>query len=167
VRLRADAAAYFPLERVFGAPDWVLAVTAGGGFLNPVGDDERIIDRFFLGGDNLRGFALAGAGPRDTATNDPLGGRLIWTQTTELRFPLPLPSEIGLLGRAFVDVGSLSQTPVRGAGVEDDAAPRVGAGVGVSWRTPVGLINIDLAQAVVKQRYDETQVLRFGFGTRF
>jgi outer membrane protein insertion porin family len=167
VRLRADAAVYFPLERVFGSPDWVLAVTAGGGYLRPVGDDERIIDRFFLGGDNLRGFALAGAGPRDTATNDPLGGRVIWTQTTELRFPLPLPSEIGLLGRAFIDVGSLSDTPVRGPGVVDDASPRVGAGIGVSWRTPVGLINIDLAQAVVKQTYDETQVLRFGFGTRF
>jgi outer membrane protein insertion porin family len=51
--------------------------------------------------------------------------------------------------------------------VVDDAAPRVGAGVGVSWRTPLGLINIDIAQAVVKQSYDETQLVRFGFGTRF
>jgi outer membrane protein insertion porin family len=51
--------------------------------------------------------------------------------------------------------------------VRDDATPRVGAGVGISWRSPFGLINIDLAQAVAKQRYDETQVFRFGFGTRF
>ena len=49
----------------------------------------------------------------------------------------------------------------------DYAAPRVGAGVGVSWKTPFGLINIDLAQAVVKQKYDQTQFFRFGFGTRF
>ena len=40
-------------------------------------------------------------------------------------------------------------------------------GVGLSWRTPVGLINIDVAQAVVKKDYDETQIVRFGFGTRF
>ncbi|HEV7267322.1 MAG TPA: outer membrane protein assembly factor BamA [Falsiroseomonas sp.] len=170
LRLRADVAGYVPLERIFGDRDYVLVLQAGVGWLNPWGGrDERIIDRFFLGGDNLRGFALAGAGPRDTAsaTNDPLGGRTIWTQTTEFRFPLPLPQEIGLLGRAFVDIGSLSDTPLTGPGVQDDASPRVGAGVGISWRTPVGLINIDIAQALVKQSYDETQVLRFGFGTRF
>jgi outer membrane protein insertion porin family len=168
LRVRADVAGYIPLERVFGDRDYVLVLQAGAGWLNPWGGrEERIIDRFFLGGDNLRGFALAGAGPRDVTTNDPLGGRLLWTQTTEFRFPLPLPSEIGLLGRAFVDIGSLSDTPLTGTGVVDDASPRVGAGVGVSWRTPIGLINIDIAQAVVKQDYDQTQVVRFGFGTRF
>jgi outer membrane protein insertion porin family len=51
--------------------------------------------------------------------------------------------------------------------LRDDATPRVGIGVGVSWRSPIGLINIDLAQAVVKKSYDETQVFRLGFGTRF
>ena len=66
-----------------------------------------------------------------------------------------------------MDVGSLSDTPITGTGVADDSSPRVGAGVGVSWRTPVGLINIDIAQAVVKKPYDETQLVRFGFGTRF
>ena len=168
VRLRADVAGYVPFERLLGDPDYVLVLQAGVGLLEPWGDrDERIIDRFFLGGDNLRGFALAGAGPRDVTTGDPLGGRLIWTQTTEFRFPLPVPSEIGLLGRAFVDVGSLSNTPLTGVGVVDDSSPRVGAGVGVSWRTPVGLINIDIAQAVVKKSYDDTQLIRFGFGTRF
>ena len=168
VRLRADVAGYIPFERLLGDPDYVLVLQAGVGLLEPWGDrDERIIDRFFLGGDNLRGFALAGAGPRDVSTGDPLGGRFIWTQTTEFRFPLPVPSEIGLLGRAFVDVGSLSNTPLTGPGVVDDSSTRVGAGVGVSWRTPVGLINIDIAQAVVKKSYDDTQLIRFGFGTRF
>jgi outer membrane protein insertion porin family len=170
IRLRIDGAYYIPFERLLGDPDYVLVFQAGAGWMEPWGSNtERIIDRFFLGGDNLRGFALAGAGPRDLSSpaQDPLGGRVIWTQSTEFRFPLPLPSEIGLLGRAFVDIGSLSNTPVTGPGVVDDAAPRVGAGVGVSWRTPVGLINIDVAQALVKESYDQTQVIRFGFGTRF
>jgi outer membrane protein insertion porin family len=166
--MRGDVAGYIPLERIFGDPDYVLALQGGVGWLVPWGNDpERIVDRFFLGGDNLRGFALAGAGPRDLQGDDPLGGRVIWTQTTELRFPLPLPTELGLLGRAFVDVGSLSDTPYSGPTIVDDAAPRVGVGVGISWRTPVGLINVDIAQAVVKQSYDQTQLIRFGFGTRF
>ena len=169
VRARLDGNYFIPFERWLGDPDYVLSLSASGGIMRSFNDKpERIVDRFFLGGENLRGFAIAGAGPRDlsTATRDSLGGRVIWTQSTEMRFPLPLPSEIGLLGRAFVDVGSLSDVDAD-VGVRDSASPRVGVGVGISWRSPFGLINIDLAQAVVKKSYDETQVFRFGFGTRF
>ncbi len=166
-RTRLDGTYFIPLESYLGDPDFVLSIAGSVGYLEPLfGKQDRIIDRFFLGGENLRGFRIAGAGPRDIDTRDSLGGRLLWTQSTELRYPLPLPAELGLVGRAFVDVGSLSQT-VSGAEVRDDASPRVGAGVGVSWRSPFGLINIDLAQALVKKPYDETQVFRFGFGTRF
>lgn len=168
LRTRFDGALFLPLERLLGDPDFVLSISGSFGVLNNFDSArrDRIVDRFFLGGENLRGFAVAGAGPRDLTSRDALGGRLMWTQSTELRFPLPLPTEIGLIGRAFVDVGSLSRT-VTGAGIGDDASPRVGAGVGVSWRSPFGLINIDVAQAIAKQSYDETQVVRFGFGTRF
>ena len=178
VRMRADAQYYVPFERLLGDPDYVLVFAAGGGYLAPYGgNDPRIVDRFFLGGENLRGFTLGGAGPRDVSTNDSLGGEAMWTTSVEFRFPLPLPSELGFIGRAFVDVGALSGLPsnVNNAGcaptfpncVRDDADPRVGMGVGISWRSPIGLINIDLAQAVVKKSYDETQVFRLGFGTRF
>jgi outer membrane protein insertion porin family len=178
VRLRADAQYYIPFERLLGDPEYVLVFAAGAGHLAPYGDrDTRIVDRFFLGGENLRGFALGGAGPRDISTRDSLGGQTMWTGSAEFRFPLPVPTELGLIGRAFVDVGSLSGLPssINNAGcpvtvpncVRDEADPRVGVGVGISWRSPIGLINIDLAQAVVKKTYDETQVFRLGFGTRF
>ncbi len=169
IRTRVDGAYFFPLESYFGDPDWVLSVSGSVGYLETLGRRDRIVDRFFLGGENLRGFRIAGAGPRDLDTRDSLGGRLLWTQSTELRYPLPLPAELGLIGRAFVDVGSLSQSAQSRveARVADEATPRVGVGVGISWRSPFGLINIDLAQAVAKQPYDETQVFRFGFGTRF
>jgi len=168
-RGRVDGALFLPFERLFGNADYVLTVSGSVGMLEPfssTSNQDRIVDRFFLGGDNLRGFRLAGVGPRDLATRDALGGRRMWTQSTEMRFPLPVPSEIGLLGRAFVDVGALFDT-IPGTGIGDTSSPRVGAGVGVSWRSPFGLINIDFARALVKQSYDETQVFRFGFGTRF
>ena len=175
-RSRADGQYYIPFERVFGDPDFVLVLSAGGGILTPLGnEDDRIVDRFFLGGENLRGFALGGAGPRDTSTGDSLGGRVLWTSSAEMRFPLPLPNELGLLGRTFVDVGSLSGIPNRyfdqtrypGAKPVDEADPRVSAGVGFSWRSPVGLINIDFGKAIIKKEYDKTQLFRLGFGTRF
>ncbi len=180
VRAKLDGTYYIPLERFTGDADWGIALSAGGGYLAPLGRPEQIIDRFFLGGDNLRGFQVGGAGPHAIGTpafggttNDSIGGRLIYTQSTELRFPLPISADLGLSGRAFVDIGSLSEVTRLGAingvvpQVVADATPRVGAGVGVSWKTPFGLINIDIAQAVVKRPYDQTQVFRFGFGTRF
>ncbi len=113
-----------------------------------------------------------------TARSNSVGGRFIYTQSTELRFPLPVPQDLGVSGRAFVDVGSLSQGTFELANcsgapggvcpkVFDTAAPRLGAGFGISWRTPFGLINIDITPFVVKQKYDQTQIFRFGFGTRF
>ena len=175
-RTRGDAQYYIPFERWFGNPDFVLVLAAGGGVLTPIGDeDDRIVDRFFLGGENLRGFRLGGAGPQDTSTGDSLGGQVLWTTSAEMRFPLPVPNELGLLGRAFVDVGSLSgipdsyfdQTKYPGAKPVDEADPRVSVGVGFSWRSPIGLINIDFGKAVVKKDYDKTEVFRLGFGTRF
>jgi len=197
-RANLNAAYYIPLERLMGNPDWGIKVAASSGFMELLpGGREEIIDRFFLGGDNLRGFQTGGAGPHDTVTGDPLGGRFLWTQTTELRFPLPVPPDLGLNGRAFVDVGALSEANFRSstpctynltgpatlAGVtvasgstasvttacqiSASAAPRLGAGVGISWRTAFGLINIDLAPFTIKQPGDQTQVFRFGFGTRF
>ncbi len=174
VRTTLSGAYYIPLESIFGDPEWGIKVAGTAGQLTFLGGRELIIDRFFLGGDNLRGFETGGAGPHDSATGDPLGGRFIWTQTTELRFPLPVSADLGLSGRAFVDVGGLTQASFRNAAkactsciIEQSGAPRVGAGVGISWKTAFGLINIDLAPFVIKQPRDQTQIFRFGFGTRF
>ncbi len=172
VRGRGDTSYFIPFERLLGDPAYVLALSGSVGYLQPWGGDrDRIVDRFFLGGENLRGFEIAGAGPRALGSpdRDALGGRFLWTQSTEFRFPLPVPQEIGITGRVFADVGALSKVPSGDPQdrVVDNGSPRVGAGVGVSWASPFGLINLDFAAPVVKKSYDETQVFRFGFGTRF
>jgi outer membrane protein insertion porin family len=166
-----------------GNSQWGLKFAGGLGQLFNLGRQEQIIDRFFLGGDNLRGFEAGGAGPHDIISGDPLGGRFIWTSTAEMRFPLPVSPDLGLSGRMFVDVGGLTQasfknitTCVEPSGssepgapckISDSTAPRLGAGVGISWRSSFGLINVDLAPFVIKQSGDQTQIFRFGFGTRF
>ena len=172
LRTKVDAQYLIPLEHVLGDPDYILAFLSSAGYLATLGSNERIIDRFFLGGDSLRGFQTAGVGPHALVGGDSLGGRLLWTESQELRFPLPVSADLGLSGRVFADVGALSEASTHtrtGAviGITNSSAPRIGAGVGVSWKTPFGLINIDLAPFVVKQKYDTTQVFRFGFGTRF
>ncbi|APH59273.1 Outer membrane protein assembly factor yaeT [Granulibacter bethesdensis] len=179
VRGKLDGSYYIPLDYFSGNHLWGIALTAGAGYLYSPGDNERIIDHFFMGGANLRGFMSGGAGPHDSVSRDSLGGRLLVTQSTELRFPLPISADLGLSGRAFVDIGSLTQAANKRTAaalasmggtpgeLNDDGIIRVGAGVGVSWQTPFGLINLDVAAPVSKGPYDQTQIFRFGFGTRF
>lgn len=176
-RSKVDSTYFIPLESITGDADWSIAISGGVGYLASLGGRQRIIDRFFLGGDNLRGFFDGGAGPHAIPINangfpDSIGGNFIWTQSTELRFPLPVSPDLGITGRTFVDIGGLTgasglRTYGVAQGFTDYGGPRMGVGVGVSWNSPFGLINVDLAQAVIKRPFDQTQFFRFGFGTRF
>ena len=72
----------------------------------------------------------------------------------------------------FVDVGALSGVPtvyVNGAAAPliDVPGPRVSIGVGVTWRSPFGLINLDLGVPLIRYQYDQLELFRVGFGTRF
>lgn len=179
LRLTPSVSYYIPLERVFGNPNWVLKFSATGGYLLDMrGYQDKIEDRFYLGGDNLRGFADGGVGPYSypiynskdelVSSGGQIGGRYTWTQSTELHFPLPVSPDLGVSGFAFVDVGALwGARAIDGAKLRDSDAPRVGAGVGISWNTPFGLINLSLAQPVVKKSGDQTQQFRISFGSRF
>jgi outer membrane protein insertion porin family len=173
VRLSPDASYYIPLERIFGDKAWVLKFGATAGDLIPVFNyQENIVDRFFLGGDSLRGFADGGVGPHDVTYGSSIGGRVMWTQTTELHYPLPVSPDLGISGFAFVDVGSLYGAKILEQNgvpqpIYDSTSPRVGAGIGVSWNTPFGLINLSLAEPILKQKDDQIQQFRVSFGTRF
>ncbi len=178
VRAKVDTAYYIPLAGLTGNRDWGIAINAGTGYLFTLGGRTSIVDRFFLGGDNLRGFLDGGVGPHAAPPPgaqyyaDSLGGQFIWTQSTELRFPLPLSPDLGLSGRTFVDMGSLTGVPrvyVNGvaAPLVDYAGPRVAVGVGVTWRSPFGLINLDVGVPIIKYQYDQLELFRVGFGTRF
>ena len=101
--LRTDvyAAKYFPL-----ADEWTLAFKGHAGYILGFGQDVRINQRYFLGGNDLRGFEQGGATGRDRASQDALGGDWVLTGTAELIFPLGLPQEMGVRGRLFTDVGA-------------------------------------------------------------
>ncbi|MCC7045723.1 MAG: outer membrane protein assembly factor BamA [Alphaproteobacteria bacterium] len=147
---------------------WILSLTGEAGVMAGLGERVRINDRFFLGGDNFKGFATGGVGPRDTLTKDALGGRRFYVGTAELTFPLGFPDELGVSGKAFTTVGSAWDASEDGeANVADPKTPRASIGVGAAWKSPFGPIRIDLAKAFVKQDFDQTQFFHFSFGTRF
>ncbi len=148
--------------------DKVIAVArVENGLIWGIGDDVRIIDRFFLGPDDIRGFDRAGLGPRDTLTGDGLGGNLYYKFTGEVTFPLGLPEEFGIRGAVFFDGGSLAFLDEKDPSIVDVGSLRMSAGVGVSWDSPFGPIRLDYAEAFLKEEFDRTEALHFSFGTRF
>lgn len=130
--------------------------------------DVKINERYFIGGDSLRGFAKSGIGPRDIATDDALGGNLYYRGTVELSFPVGFPEDMGIAGHAFSDFGSLWDLDgKKGPTIKDESSIRAGAGLGLSWKSPMGPVRVDVAVPYAKEKYDEEEHFRFSFGTRF
>ncbi len=130
-------------------------------------EDVQINERFFLGGNTLRGFERSGLGPRDSITDDALGGNFYYRGSVELGFPIGLPEELGVKGHVFTDFGSLYDIDETGPEILDESSIRASAGVGLSWRSPLGPLRVDFAVPYAKEDYDEEEAFRFSFGTRF
>jgi outer membrane protein insertion porin family len=171
----AKAGYYYPI-----ADGWVLNARIEAGDVIGLGERVNIESRFFLGGDNLRGFRVAGVGPRDETTHDPLGGDYYYAGSLETSIPLGLPQEYGIKMFGFTDFGALggieeSNKPITipgvvvppPGGIFQSFALRASAGIGVAWKSPFGLVRVNIAYPFLKQSLDKGQVLNFNFGSHF
>lgn len=150
------------------AKQWTGLLQGSAGTIAGIGKDVRINQRFFSGGNEIRGFANSGIGPRDTSTRDALGGNNYYAATAELRFPLGLPDDLGVTGAAFTDVANLwGLDQSGGTGFNTGDTIRASAGFGFAWASPFGPIRVDFAKPFLKDKLDETEIIRFNFGTRF
>ncbi|WP_417453388.1 outer membrane protein assembly factor BamA [Kiloniella sp.] len=147
--------------------DLILKSRAEVGNIIGLDEDTRIVDRFFLGGDKLRGFKSGGVGPRDQGSDDALGGKHFYNGSLELTFPLGLPEQFGVKGRVFSDFGATWNIDGNDSGVDDSSNPRVSFGTGLTWSSPFGPLAMDLGFAALKEDYDETEIFSFSFGTSF
>jgi len=136
-----------------------------GGWVNGYGgQDVRLSQRYFLGGNTMRGFESGGISARDKRTKDALGGNWMLWGGSELTFPLGL-DELGVRGRTFVDVGTTGKPDHIGDDVDYSSKPRVSVGFGFEWTSPMGKIDLDFGFPIVKEKFDEKEVFRLNFGT--
>lgn len=147
---------------------WVLSMLGEGGYIHGYGGQTvHINERFYIGGSTLRGFQDSGIGPRDSATKDALGGNIFYRGSAQVEFPSGLPEDLGVRFHVFSDFGSLWNVNDVGPTVVDDNILRISAGAGISWRSPLGPVQADLAWPLRKATLDQNEVFRFNFGTRF
>lgn len=178
-RVQAEGRAYYPITDQFT----FVGRAIGGHIEGWGGQDVRLLDLFYKGGETIRGFDRSGVGPRDAVTGDALGGKTFWAATAEVRFPLPLiPDELGISAAVFADAGSVfgagggaqrvnnqceTRNRLLGVCLQDTSSIRSSIGASILWNSPLGPLRLDYAYALTKEDFDKTQVIRFGASTRF
>lgn len=161
--------------------DLVIKAEIEGGALISFSDETRLTDRFSLGGDDFRGFARGGVGPRDRCTacsgpggtdnvNNSLGGNFFAIARVEASFPIGLPEQYGIYGGIFADAGSVwglyDRDGTQGL-VDDSARLRSSAGVSIFWDTAIGPLRFNYALPIQSVDGDEFERFRLTLDSRF
>lgn len=132
-----------------GRSDYIYAYEHTVGLMPHESDRVGLSERFFVGGSRtLRGFRVREVGDRDPG-NDRLavGGATRVTQRHELRYTF----NDFLKGRLFADAAILEQ------GIVELGRPRVGAGAGIIMDFGPLVVEVDLANPVIKESRDRAQ----------
>ncbi|MBU4376543.1 MAG: outer membrane protein assembly factor BamA [Candidatus Omnitrophica bacterium] len=114
-----------------------------------------IYERFYAGGaTTIRGYKERYVTPRDSATNEPLGGNARFLATLEATFPV---FEDLIKGALFADSGNVWK------GFSDlDAKLRYSIGAGVRIKTPLGPVKLDYGWPLT-ENYGDAKRGRFYF----
>jgi outer membrane protein insertion porin family len=156
----------------------IRAIFEGGALATFGGYVSRVNDRFFASG-KIRGFEGNGIGPRDTVSEDALGGNFYAVARFEADFPLGLPEEYGITGGMFLDVGAvwgLDGNPVSAANppavpnpvpIDTGFNPRAAIGVSVLWDAPIGPLRFNFSRALKKESYDRERNFDLTISTQF
>ena len=142
-----------------------------GGVVHRFNGDTRVLDRF-SGNGKIRGFEPNGIGPRDlgAVNEDALGGNYFAVARLEAEFPLGLPTEYGISGGLFADVGSvwgLDNTAGAGGAVDDSLNLRAVVGFSVFWESVLGPLRFNFSHALKKEDYDREQTFDLTVSTQF
>ncbi|MEI2418319.1 outer membrane protein assembly factor BamA [Orrella sp. JC864] len=159
--LTAQQQYYLPLGR-----QYTLAFNAMADYGKSYGSKGfPVIKNIYAGGmGTVRGFEGASLGPRDTLTRDYIGGakRLVGN----VQFYLPFPGaqqDRTLRWFTFVDAGQVYADNQN----MDLGELRYSAGVGLSWNSPLGPLQLSYARPLNDKPGDDTQSFQFQIGTGF
>lgn len=153
---------------------WQLRSSMNFGYIQPLdGDYVSRVYRYFLGGESLRGFDVAGVGSRNWwYSTYALGGLWKVNGSTQLNFPIFIPDEYQVKGFVFADYGILGKPPEKeytfaGHPNDIDQDWRTSVGFGIYWNTPMGPMNFSWGWPLKINEYDREQRFLLSFETQF
>ncbi len=150
---------------------WQLRTSLDVGYIQSLdGNYISRVYRYFLGGETLRGFDIAGVGSR--LGNYALGGMWKVNGSTQMNFPIFIPDEYQVKGFVFVDYGILGKPPTKNLDamasyVHIDTDWRTSAGFGIYWNTPMGPMNFSWGWPLKMNEYDRERKFLLSFETQF
>ncbi len=155
IKAGADSAWYFPIRST------AIMVRGRFGYAQGIfGKEVPLYERFYVGGIyTVRGLDFGEAGPKDPATNDPIGGTTQLIFNTEYIFPI-LPA-MKLKGVVFADAGNAYE------GFQNFGNLRYTSGTGVRWISPIGPIRIEWGYNLQKKPGESSSKFEFAFGSFF
>lgn len=160
----------------------MLDVSLGieGGMMESIGGRTiPLFDRFYIGGNSMRGFDLRGIGPKVVPLKAPvapptaIGGRAYYVGRLEVAFRLEgAMQQVGATPSVFVDAGSVFGAPkselIAGERlIGNSAKPRVAVGVALAFNAGPGKLRFNIAQPVVRQEGDRSKKFSISLGTAF
>lgn len=154
---------------------WQLRTSWDLGYLQSLDNDNYIprVYRYFLGGETLRGFDIAGVGSRNWYYRSySLGGLWKANGSTQLNFPIFIPDEYQVKGFVFADYGILGRPPKREYEYQGrpniiDQDWRTSVGFGIYWNTPMGPMNFSWGWPMKINEYDQERRFLLSFETQF
>ncbi|GAB3332082.1 outer membrane protein assembly factor BamA [Bordetella tumulicola] len=170
--LSAQQQYYFPLGR-----NYTFALNGMVDYGRSYGSkDFPVIKNVYAGGiGTVRGYDGSSLGPRDTLTGDYIGGSRRIVANAQLYLPFPgATKDRTLRWFLFADAGQVSagsgmpcSTGEPGDGVEDPCGWRYSAGIGLSWQSPLGPLQLSYARPLNSKSGDDLQSFQFQIGTGF
>ncbi|MBI5048319.1 MAG: outer membrane protein assembly factor BamA [Deltaproteobacteria bacterium] len=156
VKYIVDGIKYFPLF-------WDTTFTIRGvmGYVQGLdGKNIPVYERFYLGGINtIRGFKTRGIGPKDSVTNEVIGGD---TEIfTNLEYLFPLVKEQMVKGLIFFDAGNAFNGEINFGNL------RTSAGLGIRWFSPVGPLRLEWGYVLDRRAGEDSSQWEFTIGTMF
>lgn len=158
--LKAEHEVFLPIDEDFRGRATVLSLNTRVSLIPQGQDAAPVYERFYLGGNNFRGFSLRTISPRgirnDTSElgSDPVGGSFSFFWGVQINQPL---FDDILSGVAFIDTGTVNEEPSL-----DNYRVSVGVGLRVNIRalSPAPLA-FDFGVPVLRQDNDRERVFTF------
>ncbi len=162
----------YALMNGFNAQKWikfdndvVTSVGLYGKMINSMNDENvRVTDRLNLPRKRLKGFQQGAIGPVDAS--DYVGGNYVASVNFNSTLPMILPSIETLDFKYFLDVGNVWGVDYSSS-IDDSNKLRSSTGIALDWYTPIGPMNISIAQDISKASTDKTESFQFNLGTTF